>query len=264
MNNSWQEYLLPASKEGEVWELFHENSKLGRLTQSLSDEEVLARMKELSESLPFVGYPIVELPLVSRSLNLSLDEAIVSRITTRELAPQTMLLEDVACLLYHAYGQTRDNKETDFPRPFRVVPSAGAMYPLEIFLFSSRVEGLLSGLYHYNPAHKHLRLLAPGDHANTIADTLVQPELAHGASLIIFITALFERSVSKYGNRGYRFALLEAGHVGQNINLASTAMGLGSVNIGGYFDRETDDFLGLDGISHSTIYVISIGKGSHE
>jgi SagB-type dehydrogenase family enzyme len=81
---------------------------------------------------------------------------------------------------------------------------------------------------------------------------------------MVFITALFQRSTFKYGPRGYRFAFLEAGHVAQNINLASTAMGLGSVNICGYFDREIDELLGIDGLKHSTIYMIGIGKNSPE
>ena len=89
---------------------------------------------------------------------------------------------------------------------------------------------------------------------------MVQPDIAYGASLIVFITSIFERSIFKYGDRGYRFILLEAGHVAQNINLVSNALGLGSVNIGGYFDREIDDLLGLDGVAHSTIYMIAIGS----
>jgi SagB-type dehydrogenase family enzyme len=78
--------------------------------------------------------------------------------------------------------------------------------------------------------------------------------------MLIFVTAMFKRSTFKYGNRGYRFALLEAGHVAQNINLVTTGLGLGSVNICGYFDRQVDDLLDLDGVTHSTIYIIAIGK----
>jgi SagB-type dehydrogenase family enzyme len=77
--------------------------------------------------------------------------------------------------------------------------------------------------------------------------------------MIVFITAIFERSVFKYGNRGYRFVLLEAGHVAQNLNLATTALGLSCCNIGGFFDRDVDRFLGLDGIGHSTVYLVGIG-----
>jgi SagB-type dehydrogenase family enzyme len=78
--------------------------------------------------------------------------------------------------------------------------------------------------------------------------------------MVIFITSVFERSVFKYGDRGYRFIFLEAGHVAQNINLVAYGLGLASVNIGGFLDRRVDDFLGLDGLTHSTIYMIAIGE----
>src|SRR5207245_9426145 len=141
-----------------------------------------------------------------------------------------------------------------------VVPSGGARYPLEIFFHSATIEGLQAGLYHYNPAENHLRFLRKGDATNKIAEAMAYPDLAAGASLLVFITAVFERSIFKYGDRGYRFILLEAGHVAQNINLVTNALGLGGTNIGGFFDRQIDDFLGLDGVTHSTIYMIAIGK----
>jgi SagB-type dehydrogenase family enzyme len=98
----------------------------------------------------------------------------------------------------------------------------------------------------------------------TISKRLVQSDIGQNASLIVFITAVFERSVFKYGDRGYRFIFLEAGHVAQNINLVATALGLGSVNIGGFFDREIDEFLDLDGVTHSTIYMVAIGGTTNQ
>lgn len=258
MNRPWQEYLLHEDQENEVWELFHENSKLEKHTKSLPEEEVLARLANLTEALPYVGYPIIELAGTTRPIGLALDLAINARNSTRELAEQSVSLEDLSSLLHFAYGQNRDNSDTEYPRPFRVVPSAGALYPLELYVFNSRVKNLAPGLYHFNPAHNYLRLLSPNTRVDDVAAVLVQPELAHSASLIVFITALFERSTFKYGARGYRFVLLEAGHVAQNVNLVATALDLGSTNIGGYFDRTVDKLLGLDGIRHSTVYAIAI------
>ncbi|MDR4493350.1 MAG: SagB family peptide dehydrogenase [Nitrospirales bacterium] len=175
-----------------------------------------------------------------------------------------MSLKNITTLLHCAYGVTRDNRGTKFPRAFRVTPSGGALYPLEIFFFSSKVKNLIPGLYHYNPSKHHLRFLRKGNFASVIAQRTPFPNLVKKASLLIFITALFERSIFKYGDRGYRFVFLEAGHVAQNLNLVSNAMGLNSVNIGGFYDREMDDFLGLDGITHSTIYLTAIGKNAKE
>ena len=255
----WQEILLPSAGD-QVWELFHENSKIGSYGNALSSEEVQARMNEFHESLPFDGYPVVNLPRTVPRLKLHLDEAIASRTSVRELMPCSLSLESLTALLRLAYGVTRDNKGTSFPRSFRVVPSGGALYPLEIFLYSAHIEGLRAGLYHYNPTKNHLCLLREEDASRTISETVVQPNIVLGSCLVIFITSVFERSVFKYGDRGYRFIFLEAGHVAQNINLVAYGIGLASVNIGGFLDRRVDDFLGLDGLTHSTIYMIAIGE----
>ncbi len=257
----WQKIMLAQGNEHPLWELFHENSKISTYGNSfLSDKEILARIKELYESLPFWGYPVVKLPRQLMSLNRPLDQAISARTSVREMEPCPLTLQQIATLFHYAYGETRDNKETNFPRPFRVVPSGGGLYPLEIFFYCTKSKGLKAGVYHYNPAEKTLCLLSEGDHAQKISKAMVQPEIALGAALIVFITAIFERSVFKYGDRGYRFVFLEAGHVAQNMNLVANALGFGCVNIGGFFDREVDDLLGLDGVTHSTIYMVALGK----
>jgi SagB-type dehydrogenase family enzyme len=241
------------------WETFHENSKTSRYARMLPDEMIVAHMARLWESLPFDRYPAVELPASFTPLKLSLEEAITSRKTARGMAPCRLTLANVGTIFHHAYGVTRDYQQQGFPRPFRTVPSGGALYPLELFFYATHVEGLGAGVYHYNASRHNLRFVQPGDQTEQIANGLVQQHLAGDAAMIIFITAMFQRSVFKYGDRGYRFVLLEAGHVAQNITLVATALGLGCVNVGGYFDRQIDDLLGLDGLEHSTIYVAAIG-----
>jgi len=256
----WEDVRLDPGNQDQVWELFHENSKIGKYQLPVSDQEVAARMALLWEVLPYEGYPVLELPRSLTPLSLSLAEAITSRVSARRLSPCSLTLANVATLLHYAYGITRDNQGTHFPRPFRVVPSAGALYPLEIFFHSACIQDAPAGLYHYNPLQHHLRRLRQGDESARIAAALAQPNLAGDASLLLFITALFERTTFKYGDRGYRFALLEAGHLTQNVNLVAAGLGLGSVNIGGFFDRQIDEFLDLDGLTHSTIYLVGIGK----
>jgi len=115
-------------------------------------------------------------------------------------------------------------------------------------------------LYHYNPIRHELRLLKSRDCTSLFSRAVVQRELVESASLVFFITAIFERTTFKYGSKGYRFVLLEAGHVAQNMVLACTGYGLGSVNICGYFDREIDAFLQIDGVFHSTVYITAVGE----
>lgn len=267
----WQDILLPLGNEDCAWEIFHENSKLGKCEHSLkigryghalANQEIREELSTFHESLPFEGYPCVELPALLAPLSLSLAEAITTRVSSPNMAPCPLTLETVAALLHYAYGVTRNSKDMGFPRSFRTVPSGGALYPLEIFFHSACVKGLQAGLYHYNSTKRNLRVLRQADETVRIGGMMAQPNInvPRSAAMIVFITAVFERSVFKYGDRGYRFILLEAGHVAQNLNLVTNALGLGCLNIGGFFDREVDDFLGLDGLTHSTIYLAAIGK----
>ena len=260
MNELSDNLLIPPGTQDLVRELFHENSKITRYSEAPSAHEIRKCMKEFHDTLPFEGYPVYTLPAELSTLSIELQEAIVNRTSTREFVPHQISSEELGTLLFYAYGNNRDNKDTEFIRPFRVVPSGGALYPLEIFFYSSHLKDLPMGVFHYNPQHNHIRLIHKGNHNETLSRSLISPEIGLCASLIIFITAMFERSSFKYGDRSYRFILLEAGHVAQNLNLIATGLGLGVLNIGGFYDREIDDFLGLDGVTHSTIYMLAIGE----
>jgi SagB-type dehydrogenase family enzyme len=254
----WQHLVLSPGKEDHLWEVFHENSKARRLTPGLHDEMVVERMKDLQESLRFSGYPATPLPPPLTRLSLPLAKAITSRMSSRTLCPCRITLRNLATLLHYAYG-IRHGQATSSPRRFRVVPSAGALYPLELFFHSVRIPGLPGGLYHYSPAENNVRWLH-SHNAEALAGAMVDPTQVEGAALLIFITAIFERSIFKYGDRGYRFILLEAGHVAQNLNVVANSLGLGNCNIGGFYDEEVDSFLRVDGVTHSTMYIIALGK----
>lgn len=261
---AWQTLRLSPCDPDQIWELFHENSKTSRYEFPPPDEEVLSMMAFMWETLPFEGYKLVELPLERTPLPMSLGEAIEARTSARTLTRVAIPLPDLAAILHCAYGITRLNLGTGFPRPFRTVPSGGALYPLELFFHSTLVAGLAPGLFHYDPTLNALHQVREGDATTELAAAVVQSELVADSSLVLFITALFGRSTFKYGDRGYRFTLLEAGHVAQNVNLACTALGLGSVNLGGFFDRRLDEFLDVDGVTHSAIYAIAIGGAVEE
>jgi len=262
--SAWQDLRLNPGDREQLWELFHENSKTSQYDYPPPDEEVLSMMALMWESLPFEGYPVVELPLERTPLDMPLGQAIESRVSARALTPVPVALADLATLLHSAYGITRLNLGTGYPRPFRSVPSGGALYPLELFCHTTLVEGIGSGLFHYDPTLNALHHLRERDATDKIARAIVQPELVAGASLVLFVTALFARTTFKYGDRGYRFALLEAGHVAQNVSLACTGLGLVSVVLGGFFDRRADELLKLDGVTHSTIYMIAVGGAGEE
>ena len=269
-DETWSHALFPqpASDEDYVWELFHENSKTGRYGHYVPDDRVAARMMRMTDSLVYEGCPTIDLPDPEAGLDVPLGEALVNRVTPAAIEPVALPLAHLSSILYAGYGVTRSNDTTDFLRPFRTAPSGGALYPLEIYLTGKHVDGLKAGLYHFSPPQHRLHQLRTGDLAPELSQGLVefQSGLAFDASVILMITALFERSTFKYGARGYRFAMMEAGHVAQNINLAATALGLGCFNLGGFYDRTVDEFLGIDGLHQSTIYMIALGgeEGQHE
>lgn len=260
----WHQALLPSNFEEPLWQIYHENSKIGRHQQSLTDEAIRRRMKELHESLPYEGYPIISLPSTLCTTTNPVEFCISKRTSCRTFSPVSLSLEKLHTILHYSYGVNRPNTDNSEPRPFRMVPSGGALYPLEILFFASKIDGLDPGLYHYNPTEQHLRYLRKGNDLTQLLTCMIYPDFMKDASAIIFLTALFERSTFKYDERGYRFVLLEAGHVAQNINLMSTGLGVGCLNIGGFYDREVDSYLGLDGIDHSTLYIQAIGHKSEE
>ncbi len=260
----WHQALLPSGQEECLWQIYHENSKIGRHQQSPSNKAIHKRMKELHESLPYEGYPVISLPASRLTTQDPVELTIASRTSCRNFSPDNISLEQLNTILHYAYGVNRPNTDNSEPRPFRMVPSGGALYPLEILFFASHVENLDKGLYHYNPTLQHLRQLRKGDDLSKLLSCMIYPDFIKEAGAIIFLTALFERSTFKYDERGYRFVLLEAGHVSQNINLMSTGLSVGCLNIGGFYDREVDSYLGLDGIDHSTLYIQAIGHKSEE
>lgn len=258
--------LLLVQQQGDVWELFHENSKTSRherhptFALRPSDAAIVQVMNRLRTVKPYRDRPKVALPGEVPASTRSLDEVMLSRETARSFARDPIRLDELAKVLFMSYGITRDNAGTEFPRPFRVVPSGGALYPLELYLHASRVEGLDPGLFHYDPEDQTLDLLRPGDASDEIAGFFVQPELVLDAAVTVFVSAVFIRSTFKYGDRGYRFVLMEAGHLAQNANLAAQEMGLATANVGGYLDRDVDRYLGMDGVSESTVYVLLAGR----
>jgi SagB-type dehydrogenase family enzyme len=263
-SKQWIEHALSSGTDSKAWELFHENSKLGRYSPVRSEQEIRDWLSRLHDSLPFVGYPVTALPKSLPDLKTPLTKAILSRTSIREFVHHSLTLKELATLLHYAYGVSRNIAASHFVRPLRVAPSAGGLYPLEIFFHSCDVKKLSPGLYHYNPSKGQLRHIREGDHRPQLTQSFLQDSIPRQASVLVFITALFERSVYKYADRGYRYALLEAGHVAQNMTLIASALRLGCVSIGGFVDREIDEFLQLDGIAHSTIYVLAIGKENHE
>lgn len=259
-------FRAPASSEElPLWELLHENSKITRFDRSPSNEVILEHMAATNESLRHDGCPraALEAPL---PLNVELGAALSARISARGLSMRGLTFAELGSLLFYSYGVNRAAATNAYGRGLRCVPSAGALYPLELYFHTSCTTGVPSGVHHYEPLSHEIERVRSGDQTRDLAACFVQPALVSEASLIVIITGLFERTTAKYGERGYRFALLEAGHVAQNLCLAAGGLGLGSVTLGGFFDAALDGLLALDGIDQSALYAVAVGGpgGSHD
>ncbi len=182
----------------------------------------------------------------------SLEELLQQRRSVREYTDASLTRDEVMKLLWAGQGITSD-------RGFRTAPSAGALYPLEIYLVAGNVDELAPGIYKYSPVKNDLTLVKEGDvRAGLAAASLGQRSVADGA-IDIVIAAVYERTTVKYGVRGERFVHIEVGHAAQNICLKATALGLGLVTIGAFDDAEVAKIVGM-AQDESPLYVIPVGR----
>jgi SagB-type dehydrogenase family enzyme len=224
-----------------------------RLERSIEMRITASRSVKRYPQRPFVPLPAASLG------RATLAGAVAARRSRRSFGPRPLELSRIATLLHAAYGVTAAIDGT--PQSLRTVPSGGALYPLELYVVSHRVEGLDQALYHYDPLRHGLELLRPlASPAGPELSPYAEP-LAESAAIVV-MTAMFWRSRFKYGARAYRFALMEAGHVGQNLLRAAAAIGLDAVPIGGFYDREVDAFMGVDGIYEASLYLVPLGHPS--
>lgn len=240
-------------------ELYHENSKYFRY-QGLGfapDERLLFAMSR--------GFKVyhsskrIALPREYPNSGQSLEEVIRARRTVRQFLDRSITLIDLSKILHLSYGLTGINPISKHYWPLRASPSAGGLYPIEIYVAALNVSGAEPGLYHYSVLDHSLELLRLGSFRDTLHSQCMYQDFLKNAPLVLILTAVFGRIRIKYGERAYRFALLDAGHVGQNIYLAASACALGAVTIGGFYDDEVNDLLDIDGVNESAVYLAALG-----
>jgi len=248
-------------------EIYHESSKLepSQVRRQMEGAARLEASAELrmssSRAVKRHGAAVVPLspPL---PLDRALGEALSRRRSRRAFTDEPIASEALAALLHAGYGVTGLlGSQDDRPAfPLRSAPSAGALYPLELYAAVLRVRGLEPGLYHFDPLAPCLEVLRLRLTGEALARLSTYPDIASSCAVLILVAGIFGRTRFKYGLRGYRFALLEAGHVAQNIVLAAAALDVASVPLGAFFDRRTDEFLELDGVNESALYTIAVGR----
>lgn len=248
-------------------ELYHENSKLfPELARQQAAEFAAPPFELFLMSRGFRQYRNASrtpLPDIVPSAEL-LSDVMHRRRSTRDLQGSVGLSE-LATLLRQALGPTAvvHSEAYDVWQPLRAWPSAGGLYPLDTYVVAAKVEGLSPGLYHYNAITSELEHLPFRAPEMILRDGFFWQDFACTAAVALLFVAVFERTMTKYGERGYRLALLDAGHAAQNVLLTAEQLHLGAVAVAGFCDDSLAADLGIDGVSEAVVHTIMVGK-SHE
>ena len=194
----------------------------------------------------------LKLPEPRLKSEVSLEETLFKRRSVREYAKLPLTLEDVSQLLWATQGLT-----TEWGG--RTAPSAGALYPLEVYLVVGNVENLAPGVYKYKPERHELVKVGDDDVRGELAKAALGQTWVKEGAIDIVIAAVYERTTRKYGDRGVRYVQMEAGHAAQNIYLQAAALNLGMVTVGAFYDDRVKEILGMPR-NEVPLYVIPVGR----
>lgn len=211
--------------------------------------------------------PVHRLPDVRELRSLPLEEAITRRRSRRRFGPSALDPTDISALLHYSSGVTGWARTTDGGRiPLRAAPSGGALYPIDVYVYLRRATGLPQGLFRYDPlAHALLATGRPADAGERLSAHSAHREVLDDAAAIVLLAASFGRTQAKYLERGYRIALMEAGHIAQNLQLVATARRLRVCGVTGFVDDTVNDVLGLPPQGETqALYLLALGRPPHQ
>lgn len=202
----------------------------------------------------YKGVSRYELPQ-PRSLQSPLSEVLATRRSRRRYGDREISQQELADLLWACQGITARAGSLDL----RTAPSAGGLYPVETYLLLFGVEDLPPGAYHFNVGQFSLELLREGHFGKQMTAACINQQFMGQSAIDVCWSALFRRSMSKYGHRGMRYILMDAGHICQNLLLAAEALELAACPVAAFFDDQINSLFGLDGEEESMIYCASVG-----
>jgi SagB-type dehydrogenase family enzyme len=197
---------------------------------------------------------LIHLPPPRHKGDIPLEETIYHRKSVRRFSTQPITQYQLAQILWAAQGTSGTSWR-------RTIPSAGATYPLEIFVVcgSSGIEGLDGGIYRYEADSHSLSFHLGDDVRLELARAALDQKFIYQAPLTVVICAVYERTLMRYGSRGERYVHIEVGHAGQNIYLQATALGLATVAVGAFQDEPVREVLRLEK-QFRPIYIMPVGR----
>lgn len=250
-------YVLSAGeqksqKDFSAGERFHHETKL--TWRKVIGDVLSLRPKKPPQYKTYPEAKRIQLPDPDHR-GMIVEEAINKRRSVRNYSAGPLSMNQLSQLLFAAQGITG----TMYDHPLRSAPSAGALYPFEIYLVVNNVQGLSSGIYHYAVLPHALERVKSGDFSDHITDAGLKQDMLGEADVTFVLAAIFDRVRHKYGERGYRYAYIEAGHISQNIYVQAVSLGLGSVSVGAFLDDRVNQLIGVDGQKEAAIYLHAIG-----
>ncbi|MBW6519481.1 MAG: SagB/ThcOx family dehydrogenase [Desulfoarculaceae bacterium] len=229
------------------------NSRFDRISVQHRHRPVIAGAET------FKRYPHAEKFPLPRKWSLDeqrLTTLLQNRRSLRKYSVEPLSLEDLAFMLWASQGITGQAGSY----LFRATPSAGALYPVETYISVHSILGLDAGLFHFDVEHFSLDRLTSQDQAEAVASACLDQKFMARAAVIFLWTGIFRRAMSKYGDRGMRYILLDAGHICQNVMIAAEAIGCGGCPVGAFYDSELNQLLEIDDQEESILYAASVGK----
>lgn len=183
---------------------------------------------------------------------ISVEAALKARKSIRSYSAEPLLLDDVSQLLWAVQGISRKNR-------MRTAPSAGALYPLEVYLVAGHVQGLPAGIYRYRPHGHELELVEIGDRRRELAISALHQNCIEKGAIDLVLAGVYERTSVKYGSRAKRYVHMEIGHAAQNIYLQAVGLDLGTVVVGAFDDEKVQRTLSMEK-NELPLCIMPVGK----
>jgi SagB-type dehydrogenase family enzyme len=244
---------MTGTKKG-LGDRYQEETKYTRDGMKIYSTGVFKRAEQYKQ------YPdaakVLPLPHSKPTAGADFWDTLMRRRSHRNFSSAALSLDELALLILATQGIT-DKEGHDM---FRAAPSAGGLYPIETYVLANRVETIDPGIYHFHITAQSLELIRPGDWGSALALAALGQNMVSDSAATFIWTAIASRSTWKYHDRAYRYIYLDAGHIGQNLCLAATALGLGCCTIGAFFDSQINDIIGIDGENETTVYLGAVGK----
>lgn len=238
----------------------------------LSDRNSIFRWSVHGKS--YLGIEKVGVKGIAHNMKFSLYDAFLQRESSKQFSDEDISLDELGSVLSPAIGRNRRKGGTEGTGAIMraAYPSAGGLYPIETYVVISSARhdkdiesagSAKTGIYHFDNLNNTFSKLAelPDDRSLGKALNFGRNTPPKYVAAIV-LTSVFPRTTEKYGGRGYRFALLEAGHMAQNILLACAPVGINACCWGGYTDDKLEEMLGVDGIQESVVHCVLLGKAS--